>query len=166
MSVPSPPIRYHAPTRLRCGFPLDEHTPAALPPRSAPPIGITVAIRRKNISEESLTTNTQRLKSYLSKLVLYPVNKAKPAKGDASAADIKLGVQDRSRFGERVVAHPSSVVVAAAPARKVTAAETEKSAYTFLKKNLSAVRFMGQRIVRAQKKEAKAKADAEKKAKK
>jgi hypothetical protein len=43
------------------------------------------------------------------------------------------------------------------PARKLSAEEKKKSAYKFLKKNLSAVRFMGIRMKRAQKK-----ADAEK----
>jgi len=123
-----------------------------------------VDTRRKNISEESFNTNTQRLKTYLSKLVLFPVNKKRIQKGDASEAEQKLGVQDRSRFG-RTVPHPSSVKLAKAPARKVSKAETEKSAYKFLKKNLSAARFMGQRMVRAKKHEDKAKAAADKKAK-
>lgn len=163
-SVACPTVRYNSRQRLGRGFTIDEIKAAGLTPRYAATIGISVDARRKNISEESLNTNTQRLKTYLSKLVLYPVNAKKPAKGDASAADIKLGQQDRSQFGQRTVAVPTKASGAAA-SRKVSKAEASASAYKFLKKNLSAVRFMGARLVRAQKKEAAAKAAAEKKAK-
>lgn len=164
-SVSCPTVRYNFRKRLGRGFTVEEIKAAGISPRYAATIGVRVDARRKNISEESLNTNTQRLKTYLSKLVLYPLNKKKAAKGDASPADIKLGVQDRSRFG-RTVAHPAGVKAAKIPARKITKAETEKSAYKFLKKNMSAARFLGARMVRAKKQEEKAKADAEKKAKK
>ncbi len=47
-------------------------------------LGISVDRRRRNKSEKSLRTNVQRLKEYKSKLILFPKNPAKPAKGDAS----------------------------------------------------------------------------------
>jgi len=163
-SVACPTVRYNFRKRLGRGFTVEEIKAAGITPRYAATVGVRVDTRRKNISEESLNTNTQRLKTYLSKLVLFPLNKKKLQKGDASEAEQKLGVQDRSRFG-RTVAHPATVKPAKIPARKVSKAETEKSAYKFLKKNLSAVRFLGERMVRAKKREEKAKAAADKKAK-
>jgi len=163
-TVACPTVRYNFRKRLGRGFSTEEIKAAGITPRYAATIGVRVDVRRKNISEEGLNTNAQRLKTYLSKLVLFPINKKKAQKGDASEADQKLGVQDRSRFG-RTVAHPSTIKPAKSPARKISKAETDKSAYKFLKKNLSAVRFLGQRMVRAKTREEKAKAAADKKAK-
>jgi large subunit ribosomal protein L13e len=163
-SVACPTVRYNMRKRLGVGFTIAEIKAAGITPRYAATVGVSVDARRKNISQQSLDRNTERLKTYLSKLVLFPVNK-KAAAGDASPAEQKNAKQDRSRFG-KTVPHPASVKAAAAPARKVAKAETEKSAYKFLKKNLSAVRFMGERIVRQQKKAAKEKAAKEKEAKK
>jgi len=155
-------VRYNMRQRLGRGFSAEEIKAAGITPRYASTIGISVDTRRRNSSEEGLARNTQRLKTYLSKLVLFPRGKV-TRKGEASAADIKLGVQDK--LG-KVVATPVGVKPAAPAARKVTKSEQEKSAYKFLKKNMSAVRFMGERMVREQAKAAKKKAEEEKKAKK
>jgi len=163
-TVACPTVRYNFRKRLGHGFTIDEIKAAGISPRYAATIGVRVDPRRKNISEESLNSNSQRLKTYLSKLVLFPINKKKLAPGEANEAEQKLGQQDRSRFG-RTVPHPASLKAAKIPARKVSKAETEKSAYKFLKKNISAVRFLGARMVRAKAKEDKAKAAADKKAK-
>ena len=163
-AVACPTVRYNFRRRLGAGFTPEEIRAAGITPRFAATVGIRVDARRRNSSQESLDTNTQRLKTYLSKLVLYPRSSVHTFKGEATPEEIKLGKQDRSRFG-KTVALPSTIKRAAAPARKISKAETEKSAYKFLKKNLSAVRFMGARIARANKKEAAAKAAAEKKAK-
>jgi large subunit ribosomal protein L13e len=156
-------VRYNRRQRLGRGFSAEEIKAAGITPRYASTIGIAVDIRRKNSSEEGLARNTQRLKTYLAKLVLFPRGKV-TRKGEASAADIKL-VNKQVRIGS-VVATPAGVKAAAPAARKVAKSEQEKSAYKFLKKNMSAVRYMGARLVRAAAKEAKAKAEAEKNAKK
>jgi large subunit ribosomal protein L13e len=161
-TVACPTVRYNFRKRLGRGFTVEEVRAAGLNPNYAATIGIRVDGRRKNISAESLNANTARLKQYLSKLVLFPLSKKAVRAGEASADEQKKAVQDRSRFG-RVVAHPKGVAVAKAPARKVAKADKEKSAYKFLKKNLSAARFLGERIQRAKKREAAAKAAAEKK---
>merc|ERR1712137_1361632 len=44
-------------------------------------------------SVESLQLNTQRLKEYKSKLILFPVNSKKPRKGDSSAEELSKAVQ-------------------------------------------------------------------------
>lgn len=115
-------------------------------------IGIRVDSRRRNKSEEGLNINVQRLKTYLSKLVLFPLNHKNVQKGEASESDVKSASQDRSRFGNAAVGkliYPS----ADAP-RSVSADEQKKKVYTFLKKNHSAVRFFGARKARAARREA------------
>ena len=62
-------------------------------------------------------------------------------------------MQDRSRFGTGAV---GAIATAAAEApRKVTDLEKKTNVYAFLKKNISAVRYLGARLKRAQKKAAK-----------
>ena len=156
--VACPTVRYNAKKRLGRGFTLEELKGAGLKPQYAATIGIRVDSRRQNISEESLNTNIQRLKTYASKLVLFPVNPKKVAAGEASESEQKAARQDRSRFGTAAVGQ--LVYPAADAARKVTATEAKTNVYAFLKKNHSAVRFLGARLARAQKKAA---AAAEKK---
>jgi large subunit ribosomal protein L13e len=47
-------------------------------------IGIPVDHRRKNRSVESLQLNVQRLKTYKSKLIIFPKNPKKPKKADSA----------------------------------------------------------------------------------
>ena len=151
--VACPTVRYNMKKRLGRGFTIDELKGAGLKPKYAATVGIRVDARRKNISEESLNANIQRLKTYTSKLVLFPVNPKNVRAGEASEAEQKAVTQDRSRFGTAAVGN--LVYPAADAARKVTAEEKAKGVYAFLKKNHSAVRFLGARLKRAQKKAAK-----------
>jgi large subunit ribosomal protein L13e len=146
--VACPTVRYNMKKRLGRGFTLEELKAADLNPHYAATVGISVDRRRKNISEESLNTNVQRLKTYISKLVVFP-------KARAQGENPKNATQDRSRFGTAAVgglAKPE-----AEKPRKVTEEEKTKNVYAFLKKNHSAVRFLGARIARAAKKAAAAK---------
>ena len=162
-SVACPTVRYNMKKRLGRGFTAEELKGAGVGIRYAATIGIRVDTRRKNASEESLNTNVQRLKSYLSKLVLFPINHKKVQKGEAAEADQKVAVQDRSRFG-KTVGHPSAKK-SAEPPRKLTKEDKEAHVYKFLKKNLSASRFLAERVKRAKKK-AEKKAEKEAKEKK
>ena len=47
----------------------------------------------RNHSVESLQLNTQRLKEYKSKLILFPLNAKKPKKGDATEEEISKATQ-------------------------------------------------------------------------
>ena len=47
----------------------------------------------RNKSVESLQMNSQRLKEYKSKLILFPLNSKKPRKGDSSAEELSKAVQ-------------------------------------------------------------------------
>lgn len=60
---------------------------AGINPKLAPTIGIAVDHRRKNLSEEGLQENVQRLKAYKSNLVLFPRNAKKVKEGEASAEE-------------------------------------------------------------------------------
>ena len=62
-------------------------------PRQARTIGIAVDYRRRNRCVESLQRNTQRLKEYRSKLILFPTNPKKLKKTDSSFEDCKKAVQ-------------------------------------------------------------------------
>ena len=47
----------------------------------------------RNKSVESLQLNTQRLKEFKSKMILFPINAKKPRKGDATAEEMSKAVQ-------------------------------------------------------------------------
>ncbi|CBH10008.1 60S ribosomal protein L13, putative [Trypanosoma brucei gambiense DAL972] len=151
--VNCPTVRYNMKRRLGRGFSLEELKAAGVKPRYARTIGIRVDRRRKNKSEEGMNINVQRLKTYMSKLVLFPLNRKKPQKGDATEEEVKAATQDRSRYGTAAVG--GLVTPAREAPRKVTEEESTKKMYKFLKKNHSAVRFFRARNRRAARKEAK-----------
>jgi large subunit ribosomal protein L13e len=148
--VACPTVRYNMKVRLGRGFTVEELKGAGLKPQYAATVGIRVDARRQNISEESLNTNIQRLKNYVSKLVVFPVNHKNVRAGEATEAEQKAAVQVRGRAG----AAGAFVFPAVEAARKVSAEEKTKNVYAFLKKNHSAVRFLGARLARIQKKQA------------
>ena len=158
-------VRYNMHKRFGRGFSPEEIKGAGITTKYAVTIGIRVDYRRKNLSEEGLNANIQRLKSYLSKLVLFPINHQKLRKGEATAEEQKNVKQDKSNNGTGAVCNPHTVKVALEAPRKLTEEEKTKKAYKFLKSNHSAVRFMGARLTRAKKKADKAAAEAAKKKK-
>ncbi|RNF03041.1 60S ribosomal protein L13 [Trypanosoma conorhini] len=100
-----------------------------------------------------MSVNIQRLKTYMSKLVLFPVSSKSVRKGEATEEEVKAAAQDRTRFGTAAVG--GLVTPAPESARRLTEEERTKNVYKFLKKNHSAVRFFGARKARAARKEAK-----------
>merc|ERR1719384_2994845 len=70
--VHPPTVRYNMKLRLGRGFTLDELKEAGIPRKLARTIGIAVDHRRKNRCMESLQANVERLKLYMSKLLLFP----------------------------------------------------------------------------------------------
>jgi large subunit ribosomal protein L13e len=68
--VHCPTQKYSAKTRLGKGFTLEELKAAGLNAKYARTVGIAVDHRRQNKSNESLELNTDRLKTYLSNLVI------------------------------------------------------------------------------------------------
>lgn len=72
-----PTFRYHTKVRAGKGFTLAELKASGINRRLAKTIGIAIDPRRRNKSIESLQTNSQRLKEYKSKLILFPINEKK-----------------------------------------------------------------------------------------
>ena len=81
--------RYNMKVRAGRGFSLDEIRAAGLRVRYARTIGIAVDHRRRNISTEAFQLNVQRLKQYLGKLILFPLNAAKPKKKTPNRKKLK-----------------------------------------------------------------------------
>jgi len=92
--VHPPTKRYNHKVRLGRGFTLDELKEAGIPKSLAPTIGIAVDHRRKNRCTESLQLNVDRLKTFKSKLVLFPKKLSKPRKGDSTGAELTSAVQN------------------------------------------------------------------------
>merc|ERR1712080_115070 len=91
--VRCPTYKYNLKQRAGRGFTLEELKAAGIGKKEAKTIGIAVDHRRVNKSVESLQENTQRLKEYKSKLILFPLNSKKPRKGEATADEISKATQ-------------------------------------------------------------------------
>ncbi|KAF4595488.1 60S ribosomal protein L13 [Ophiocordyceps camponoti-floridani] len=91
-AVRCPTIKYNRRLREGRGFTLAELKEAGISRHVAPTIGIAVDHRRQNLSEESLNTNVNRLKSYKEKLILLP---RKSKKGDSKTGQLKVDTSTR-----------------------------------------------------------------------
>ncbi|KAI0983212.1 hypothetical protein GJ496_007235 [Pomphorhynchus laevis] len=91
--VHCPTIRYNSKIRLGRGFSLDELRAVNLNKNYARSIGIAVDHRRRNKSMESLNLNVDRLRKYLSLLILFPKKSSRQLKGDSSAQECAKAVQ-------------------------------------------------------------------------
>merc|ERR1711928_258779 len=72
--VSCPTYKYNIKQRAGRGFTLEEIKAAGLSKKFARTIGIAVDHRRRNKSVESLQLNSQRLKEFKSKMILFPIN--------------------------------------------------------------------------------------------
>ena len=100
--------------------------------------------------------NVQRLKQYLGKLILFPINPEKPKKNEAKPEETKLAVQLKK---SRVL--PVKQRVIREKARPVTDDDTKFQAFQALRMARADARLIGQR-----EKKAKQAAEDEKKPKK
>merc|ERR1712098_482922 len=91
--VACPTYKYNLKQRAGRGFTLEEIKAAGLSKKFARTIGIAVDHGRRNKSVESLQLNSQRLKEFKSKMILFPINAKKPRKGDATAEEMSKAVQ-------------------------------------------------------------------------
>ncbi|KAF5289585.1 hypothetical protein FQA39_LY15032 [Lamprigera yunnana] len=140
--VRCPTIRYHTKVRSGRGFTLQELKAAHLTPSFARSIGIAVDFRRRNKSVESIQINTQRLKEYRSKLILFPLHKKKVRAGEATEAEQKMAVQ----FTGKIL--PIKQAVKPAEARVPTEREKRFNAYATLRKARSDAKLVGIRAKR------------------
>ena len=153
--VTCPTMRYNIKKRLGRGFTIEELKAAGLNAKFARTIGIAVDLRRRNKSIESLQRNAQRLKEYKAKLILYPLNRKKPRKGDSTEEEIKLATTVKGK----VMPLKRKRFVKAA--RVPTEAEKKFSAYMALSQGRADERLVGIRAKKA--KEAAEALDAPKK---
>ncbi|EAL61465.1 hypothetical protein ACTFIW_000232 [Dictyostelium discoideum] len=145
-------IRYNMKVRAGRGFTLEELKAAGLTAQYARTIGIAVDTRRVNKTQQSLTLNTQRLKNYQSKLVLFPRKVNAPKKGEATKEEVAKAVQTLKPF---TVKSAIAVTCEQTP-RKPTEAEKKFSAYATLKAADSKAKTVGIRRKAAEIKAAKA----------
>lgn len=154
--VRAPTLKYNRKVRAGRGFSLEEIKAAGLTAKYARTIGIAVDHRRQNRSVEGLEANVNRLKEYLAKLIVFPVNNDKPKKGDASAADLASTAQTLSVAGAFPITQNLQVV----SERAISAEEKTANAYKTLRNARSTAKYAGIREKRAKDK---AEAEAEKK---
>ena len=122
------------------GFTVTEIKQAGLTVDFARTIGISVDTRRRNLSEEALQTNIQRLKEYKAKLVLFPLKNGKAKKGviaDSAADALKNAVQLKTTVlpivNDRTMPE----------ARVITAEDKKKSVFKTLRRARRDVKNVG-----------------------
>merc|ERR1739842_173258 len=131
--VSCPTYKYNLKQRAGRGFTLEEIKAAGLSKKFARTIGIAVDHRRRNKSVESLQLNTQRLKEYKSKMILFPINAKKPRKGDATAEEMSKAVQvagTKTMMAKPVVKRPRAMAITA-DMQKFKAFQTIRQARAF-----------------------------------
>lgn len=139
--VNCPSNRYNQKFRLGRGFSLLELKKAGLHPKFARSVGISVDIRRinkisLNDNNDTLKRNVQRLKEYMSKLVLEPKGKKKDQKENKAQVVYKTQTNYVMPLKKTKVKGFKQQV----KARKVTEKEKKYSAYVDLRKRYHAKR--------------------------
>jgi large subunit ribosomal protein L13e len=154
--VRCPTNKYNAKVRQGRGFTLDELKAAGVSRHEALSIGISIDYRRRNLSEGAFQDNVERLKLYMSKLVLFPRNPTskRAKKGDATKAELAAATQNMSK-----AVLPINKSMPRLQARMITPQEKNTVVTEVLRKALTDGKLWGQRMVRQ-----KAKEDAKKQA--
>ncbi|KAF2687345.1 60S ribosomal protein L13, partial [Lentithecium fluviatile CBS 122367] len=146
--VRCPTVKYNRRVRPGRGFSLVELKAAGIPRKFARTIGISVDPRRKNISEEGLKANVERLQEYRKHLILFPRRNGKSKSGDASAEDIKA-----AKKGENLISATSELLpiknVATFEEGPIKNYEATENAYRKLRDARSEARLVGVREKRA-----------------
>ena len=148
--VHAPTNKYNMKERYGRGFTFDELKEAGIGRHQARTIGICVDHRRRNRSERTLQQNVQRLKLYQQKLVVFPRNRGKVAKGDSAASDAKQTGQLKGTI------LPLSAKQATATTHLITEAEKKKNVVASLRKLRADARLHGIRKKKAAEKAEKA----------
>merc|ERR1711979_64184 len=133
--------------RLGKGFTLDELREAKIPVRRALTIGIAVDHRRRNRCAESLQSNVDRLKLYMSKLKIFPAKSGKKGvkAGDTPKSELQNVAQNTLK---EIIPVPKPAL--RIKARAITADEKEKSAYKQLKKARTNKKYEGAKKKKAE----------------
>merc|ERR1712071_214724 len=127
-SVRCPTQRYNSKLRLGRGFSLDEVKASGITAAYARTIGIAVDHRRVNRSKESLDVNVERLKEYLTKVIVFPKRRLNaPKKGDASAVETAAATQYTGHI------MPLARVVKSIPMETITDEMKNNKAFTTMR---------------------------------
>jgi len=147
--VHAPTNRYNRKIRLGRGFTLEELKEAGINRHVAPVIGIRVDHRRRNKSINSMQENAQRLKSYKSRLIIFPRNKKVSKKGDSTKEELAQAKQQTSK-----VVDPLRLKDRKQKARPITEDEKKVNVYEKLRQARATARLIGIRKKRAAEKAA------------
>mmetsp|Transcript_132435 Transcript_132435/g.240906 ORF Transcript_132435/g.240906 Transcript_132435/m.240906 type:complete len:216 (+) Transcript_132435:83-730(+) len=148
--VHPPTQRYNMKLRLGRGFTLDELKEAKISPKMARTIGISVDHRRRNKCTESLNENVARLKTYKSKLLIFPKKSGKNGvkQGDTPKSELENVAQNTLK---EIIPVPKPQL--RIKARAITDEEKEKSAYKTLKKARTNKKYLGEKLKKNKKEE-------------
>lgn len=154
-------LKYNKRVRAGRGFTITELKQAGIVPKAARGVGIAVDKRRKNRSEEGLKVNVDRLKAYMSKLVVFPTTRAQKEsrvkKGKTTPAlSVLDGVAQNLHRDVLAIVQPSAAAASVLEVRKITAAEKAGSAFGTARKALIDEKMWGKREKRAASKSAEA----------
>ncbi|KIW64401.1 hypothetical protein PV04_09336 [Phialophora macrospora] len=155
--VRCPTIKYNRRARAGRGFTLQELKEAGIARKLAPTIGIAVDPRRLNTNQETLTLNVQRLKTYKSRLILFPRKSGQFKKLDSSEDDVKLA-SDSSKISKKVsgvlpIDSGVGIKHAFSEVKKGDMPSGEEAAYTKLRNLRADERYVGAREKRNKAKE-------------
>eukprot|EP00744_Colponema_vietnamica_P000010 GILI01000025.1.p2 GENE.GILI01000025.1~~GILI01000025.1.p2 ORF type:complete len:208 (-),score=85.06 GILI01000025.1:105-728(-) len=142
--VRAPSARYNLKQRLGRGFTLEELQAAGVNRNLARSVGVAVDHRRTNKSVEAFQENVQRLKTYMSKLVVFPRNNKAPKKGDSTKDDLAKATQPANKD---IIAVPKPTL--RVKARAITAEEKKEKVYHKLRTEWINARYVGVREKRA-----------------
>jgi len=147
--VHAPTNRYNRKIRLGRGFTLEELKEAGINRHIAPGIGISIDHRRRNKSMNSVKENAQRLKSYKSRLIIFPRNKKISKKGDSTKEELAQAKQQTTK-----VVDPLRLADRKVKARLITEDEKKVNVYEKLRQARATARLIGIRKKRAAEKAA------------
>jgi large subunit ribosomal protein L13e len=148
--VRAPTQRYNMKVRKGRGFTFEELKEAGISNKVARSVGIAVDHRRKNHSVESLQQNVQRLKTYKSKLVIFP------GKGNL----IGLPKADKSEPVPQVMGDALPMPTISAPLEYRAVQQADGSVFNKFRVMRSDLRQEGRRLKKAKDAAEEAKKDA------
>lgn len=131
---------------------------AGIPRKLASTIGISIDTRRLNTNQETLTLNVTRLKTYKSRLILFPLKSGQHKKLDSKQEDVKLA-GDESKIARKIGRHVLPIDSGVgfkhgfSEVKSGDLPKGEENAYVKLRTLRADARYVGVRAKRAKAKE-------------
>jgi len=162
-AVRCPTIRYNMKVREGYGFTFTELKAAGIHKREARGLGVKVDHRRRNLSEEGLKVNVDRLKLYKTKLIVFPKRTRNSVflkqkgekietdkKSEYTESSVPYSKLDKSEVSRQALPLPP---VVHEPPRAISKEEREVNAYETLRNAWRWHRDTGKRELAAKKAE-------------